>query len=161
MAARIRLLERNFIGGFCEIAFPASSERDGTLPMCPLCCASQLYFTGTQGELCKSFSHTTNGRKKTLSFSAVIYPDADGDWLVSHNPGTGTTTQGKTFEEALENLREATEVLFVGISTEAKGPGDFGDVRTDDISAEQQLGPTGKINISGRVRAAARPKLIP
>jgi len=51
-------------------------------------------------------------RKEGLSFTAVIYPDADSDWLVAHNPETGTTTQGKTFEEALANLKEATELYF-------------------------------------------------
>lgn len=34
-------------------------------------------------------------RRKTLNFTAVTYPDADSDWLVAHNPETGTTTQGK------------------------------------------------------------------
>ena len=51
-------------------------------------------------------------RKKILDFTAVIYPDADSDWLVAHNPETGTTTQGKTFEEALANLKEATELYL-------------------------------------------------
>src|SRR5579863_9580423 len=51
-------------------------------------------------------------RKKTQNFTAVIYPDADSDWLVAHNPETGTTTQGKTFEEALANLKEATELYL-------------------------------------------------
>jgi predicted RNase H-like HicB family nuclease len=51
-------------------------------------------------------------RKKNLSFTAVIYPDAESDWLVAHNPETGTTTQGKTFEEALSNLKEATELYL-------------------------------------------------
>ncbi len=49
-------------------------------------------------------------RKETHNFTAVIYPDAESDWLVAHNPETGTTTQGKTFEEALANLKEATEL---------------------------------------------------
>jgi predicted RNase H-like HicB family nuclease len=31
---------------------------------------------------------------------------------VAHNPETGTTTQGKTFEEALANLKEATELYL-------------------------------------------------
>jgi len=51
-------------------------------------------------------------RKKISSFTAVIYPDMDSDWLVAHNPETGTTTQGKTFEEALANLKEATELYL-------------------------------------------------
>jgi hypothetical protein len=33
-------------------------------------------------------------RKEILNLTAVIYPDADSDWLVAHNPETGTTTQG-------------------------------------------------------------------
>jgi len=40
--------------------------------------------------------------------TAVIYPDAESDWLVAYNPETGTTTQGKTEAEALANLKEAT-----------------------------------------------------
>src|ERR1700684_2810832 len=51
-------------------------------------------------------------RKQPLNFTAVIYPDAESDWLVAHNPETGTTTQGKTFEEALANLKEATELFL-------------------------------------------------
>ena len=46
------------------------------------------------------------------TLTAVIYPDAETDWLVAHNPETGTTTQGKTFDEALANLREATELYL-------------------------------------------------
>jgi len=60
-------------------------------------------------------------RKKTLSFTAVIYPDADSDWLVAHNPETGTTTQGKTFEEALANLKEATELYLSEFPQATKG----------------------------------------
>lgn len=44
--------------------------------------------------------------------TAVIYPDADSDWLVAYNPETGTTTQGRTTEEALANLKEATELYL-------------------------------------------------
>jgi predicted RNase H-like HicB family nuclease len=47
-----------------------------------------------------------------LTLSAVVYPDEDSDWLVAHNPETGTTTQGKTIEEALANLKEATELYL-------------------------------------------------
>ena len=50
------------------------------------------------------------GRMSTLT--AVIYPDAESDWLVAQNPETGTTTQGKTVEEALANLKEATELYL-------------------------------------------------
>jgi len=31
-----------------------------------------------------------------ITLTAVIYPDEESDWLVAHNPETGTTTQGKT-----------------------------------------------------------------
>jgi predicted RNase H-like HicB family nuclease len=60
-------------------------------------------------------------RKESLSFSAVIYPDTDSDWLVAHNPETGTTTQGKTFEEALANLKEATELYLSEFPQATKG----------------------------------------
>ena len=60
-------------------------------------------------------------RKETLNFTAVIYPDADSDWLVAHNPETGTTTQGKTFEEALANLKEATELYLSEFPPATKG----------------------------------------
>jgi len=40
--------------------------------------------------------------------SAVIYPDAESDWLIAYNPETGTTTQGKSPAKALANLKEAT-----------------------------------------------------
>ncbi|HPC61342.1 MAG TPA: type II toxin-antitoxin system HicB family antitoxin [Verrucomicrobiota bacterium] len=46
------------------------------------------------------------------TLTAVIYPDPDGDWLVAQNPETGTTTQGKSVEEALANLKEATELYL-------------------------------------------------
>ncbi len=60
-------------------------------------------------------------RKKPLSLTAVIYPDVDSDWLVAHNPETGTTTQGKTFEEALANLKEATELYLSEFPLSTKG----------------------------------------
>ena len=59
--------------------------------------------------------------KKTQNLTAVIYPDADSDWLVAHNPETGTTTQGKTFEEALANLKEATELYLSEFPQGTKG----------------------------------------
>jgi predicted RNase H-like HicB family nuclease len=47
---------------------------------------------------------------KTLT--AVIYPGETKRWLVAFNPETGTTTQGRTVEEALANLREATTLYL-------------------------------------------------
>ena len=60
-------------------------------------------------------------RKKSLNLTAVIYPDAHSDWLVAHNPETGTTTQGKTFEKALANLKEATELYLSEFPLRPKG----------------------------------------
>lgn len=60
-------------------------------------------------------------QKETLNFTAVIYPDAGSDWLVAHNPETGTTTQGKTFEEALANLKEATQLYLSEFPQATKG----------------------------------------
>jgi len=59
--------------------------------------------------------------KKSQNFTAVIYPDGDSDWLVAHNPETGTTTQGRTFEEALANLKEATELYLSEFPQATKG----------------------------------------
>ena len=46
-----------------------------------------------------------------MELSAVLTPDPDGGY-VAFNPETGTTTQGETVEEALSNLREATELYL-------------------------------------------------
>ena len=43
--------------------------------------------------------------------SAVIIPDPDGGY-VAQNPETGTTSQGDTVDEALGNLKEATELYL-------------------------------------------------
>ena len=47
---------------------------------------------------------------KTLT--AIICPGETKRWLVAYNPETGTTTQGKTVEEALKNLKEATALFL-------------------------------------------------
>ena len=47
-----------------------------------------------------------------MTLTAVVYPDAGSDWLVAFNPETGTTTQGKNVEEAISNLKEATELYL-------------------------------------------------
>lgn len=48
-----------------------------------------------------------------MTLTAVVFPDAESEWLVAFNPETGTTTQGKTVDEAVANLKEATE-LYLG-----------------------------------------------
>ena len=46
-----------------------------------------------------------------MILSAVLTPAEEGGF-VALNPETGTTTEGETVEEALANLREATELFL-------------------------------------------------
>ncbi len=46
-----------------------------------------------------------------MELSAVLTPAPEGGYI-AFNPETGTTTQGETVEEALANLREATELYL-------------------------------------------------
>ncbi len=46
-----------------------------------------------------------------MLLTAVLMPASEGGF-VALNPETGTTTQGETVEEALANLREATELYL-------------------------------------------------
>jgi predicted RNase H-like HicB family nuclease len=46
-----------------------------------------------------------------MILTAVLMPATDGGFTAL-NPETGTTTQGDTVEEALANLREATELYL-------------------------------------------------
>ena len=46
-----------------------------------------------------------------MLLTAVLLPASEGGFTAL-NPETGTTSQGETVEEALANLREATE-LFI------------------------------------------------
>lgn len=46
-----------------------------------------------------------------MELSAVLTPATEGGY-VAYNPETGSTTQGETVEEALNNLREATELYL-------------------------------------------------
>lgn len=46
-----------------------------------------------------------------MELSAVLTPALEGGY-VAFNPETGTTTQGETVEEALNNLREATQLYL-------------------------------------------------
>ncbi len=47
-----------------------------------------------------------------IHLTAVIYPDDQTELLVSECPELGVASQGKTEEEALANLREATEAYL-------------------------------------------------
>jgi predicted RNase H-like HicB family nuclease len=46
-----------------------------------------------------------------MQLTAVLIPAREGGF-VALNPETGTTTQGESIEEALANLREATELYL-------------------------------------------------
>jgi len=46
-----------------------------------------------------------------MTFTAVLTPAEEGGF-VALNPETGTTTEGESIEEALANLREATELFL-------------------------------------------------
>ncbi len=46
-----------------------------------------------------------------MTLTAILTPDLDGGF-VALNPETGTTTQGDTLQEALLNLKEATELYL-------------------------------------------------
>jgi predicted RNase H-like HicB family nuclease len=46
-----------------------------------------------------------------MTYSAVLQPAEEGGY-VAFNPETGTSTQGETIDEALSNLKEATELYL-------------------------------------------------
>lgn len=52
------------------------------------------------------------------TFTAVVYKE--GDLYVAESPEVGTASQGKSMEEALENLKEATELYLEEFKPEAK-----------------------------------------
>jgi len=47
------------------------------------------------------------GFETVKTLTAIICPGETGRWLVAFDPETGTTTQGKTVDQALQNLKEA------------------------------------------------------
>jgi predicted RNase H-like HicB family nuclease len=55
-----------------------------------------------------------------MQLTAVLIPAPEGGYTVS-NPETGTTSQGETIEEALANLREATELYLEEFPLPARG----------------------------------------
>jgi len=57
-----------------------------------------------------------------MRLTAVIYPDSETDWLVAECPEIGAASQGKTEEEALANLREATELYLESFPQALKKP---------------------------------------
>ena len=57
-----------------------------------------------------------------MKLTAIIYPDSETDWLVAECPELGTASQGHTEEEALANLREATELYLESFPQAIKKP---------------------------------------
>jgi len=47
-----------------------------------------------------------------ITLTAIIYPDEQTNLLVAECPEIGTASQGKTEDEALANLKEATELYL-------------------------------------------------
>ena len=45
-----------------------------------------------------------------MLLTAIVHKEEE--WFVAECPEAGTTSQGKTFEEAIENLAEATGVYL-------------------------------------------------
>lgn len=55
-----------------------------------------------------------------MLLTAVLIPSVEGGFTAL-NPETGTTTQGESMEEALANLREATELFLEEFPLETSG----------------------------------------
>jgi predicted RNase H-like HicB family nuclease len=66
-----------------------------------------------------------------MKLTAVIYPDSDTDWPVAECPEIGTASQGHTEEEALANLREATDLYLESFPHALKKPA---SIRTFELS---------------------------
>jgi predicted RNase H-like HicB family nuclease len=57
-----------------------------------------------------------------MTLTAIIYPDSETDWLVAECPEIGTASQGHTEEEALANLREATDLYLESFPQAVRKP---------------------------------------
>lgn len=53
------------------------------------------------------------------TLTAVLYREEN--WLVAECPEVGTVSQGKTIEEAISNLREATQLYLEEAETPLRG----------------------------------------
>jgi len=54
--------------------------------------------------------------------TATIYPDTETDWVVAECPEIGTASQGRTEEEALANLQEATDLYLQSLPHTLRKP---------------------------------------
>jgi predicted RNase H-like HicB family nuclease len=52
----------------------------------------------------------------------AVITEAEEGGFVAFNPETGTTTQGETFDDAMSNLREATELYLEVFPVKSKAP---------------------------------------
>ncbi len=61
------------------------------------------------------------GGRRTYQFSVVLEPDTDEGGFVARIPSLpGCTSQGETFEEALINIKEATELYLEALIEDGK-----------------------------------------
>lgn len=54
-------------------------------------------------------------------FPIIVEKDEDGFFVATNPSLTGCYSQGKTIEEALENVREATELCLADSSDDVRG----------------------------------------
>jgi predicted RNase H-like HicB family nuclease len=57
-----------------------------------------------------------------MKLTAIIFPDSEADWLVAECPEIGTARQGRTEDEALANLQEATDLYLESVPQTLKKP---------------------------------------
>ncbi len=57
---------------------------------------------------------------RNVELTAVLLPAPEGGFTAV-NPETGVTTQGESIEDALANLREATELYLEEFPLESRG----------------------------------------
>ena len=55
----------------------------------------------------------------TQTYTAVLHQE--GEWFVAQCPEVGTVSQGKTIDEAVANLKEATELYLEEFHMPASG----------------------------------------
>lgn len=47
-----------------------------------------------------------------MSIKCTVFIQQDGDWYVATDISSGVTSQGKTIDESLSNLKEAIELFY-------------------------------------------------
>jgi predicted RNase H-like HicB family nuclease len=57
-----------------------------------------------------------------MTLTAIIYADSETDWLVAECLEIGTASQGHTEEEAVANLREATDLYLESFPQSLRKP---------------------------------------